>query len=147
MGGDEMFGGYPSFRDIPRWVRFAALPSRVPLFGEAFRFIAEACGLANVAGPKAAGLLKYGGTFAGAYLLRRGLFMPWELDAVMNADMMTEGLRRLEPVRHIAEVLEPQPRTSFGKIAALEESLYLRNQLLRDTDWASMAHCKRSPRP
>jgi len=54
--------------------------------------------------------------------------------------MMTEGLRRLEPVRHIAEVLEPQPRTSFGKIAALEESLYLRNQLLRDTDWASMAH-------
>src|SRR5262249_24108283 len=25
-------------------------------------------------------------------------------------------------------------------IAALESSLYMRNQLLRDTDWASMAH-------
>ncbi|HXG57837.1 MAG TPA: asparagine synthase-related protein, partial [Thermoanaerobaculia bacterium] len=25
-------------------------------------------------------------------------------------------------------------------VAALESSLYLRNQLLRDTDWASMAH-------
>jgi asparagine synthase (glutamine-hydrolysing) len=25
-------------------------------------------------------------------------------------------------------------------VAALESSLYMRNQLLRDTDWASMAH-------
>src|SRR6202035_119827 len=30
--------------------------------------------------------------------------------------------------------------TAWGKVAALEASLYLRNQLLRDTDWASMAH-------
>ena len=27
-----------------------------------------------------------------------------------------------------------------AKVSALESSLYLRNQLLRDTDWASMAH-------
>ena len=32
------------------------------------------------------------------------------------------------------------PRTSFGKVASLEASLYMRNQLLRDADWASMAH-------
>ena len=37
-------------------------------------------------------------------------------------------------------MLKPQPRTSFGKVAVLESSLYMRNQLLRDTDWASMAH-------
>ena len=24
LGGDELFGGYPSFRDIPRWVALAA---------------------------------------------------------------------------------------------------------------------------
>src|SRR5262249_13117102 len=30
--------------------------------------------------------------------------------------------------------------TSFGKVAVLESALYMRNQLLRDTDWASMAH-------
>jgi asparagine synthase (glutamine-hydrolysing) len=34
----------------------------------------------------------------------------------------------------------PRPRTAIGKVAALEAGLYLRNQLLRDTDWASMAH-------
>src|SRR5204863_1259071 len=60
-------------------------------------------------------LLKYGRTFAGAYLLRRGLFMPWELDAVMDKDMVTEGLRRLRPLWHVGERLEPAPRTSFGR--------------------------------
>src|SRR5262249_26832855 len=48
--------------------------------------------------------------------------------------------RRLSPVGHIESRLRPQPTTSFGKVAVLESSLYMRNQLLRDTDWASMAH-------
>src|SRR6185436_9885786 len=34
----------------------------------------------------------------------------------------------------------PKPTTSFGKVAVLESALYMRNQLLRDADWASMAH-------
>ena len=140
IGGDEMFGGYPSFRDIPRWVRLSAVPARIPMLGDAFRHAAAAFGLAKILGPKAAGLLTYGGTYAGAYFLRRGLFMPWELDSVMDRGLMAEGLRRLRPVRHIAEVLEPRPRTSFGKVAALEASLYMRDRLLRDADWAGMAH-------
>ena len=32
------------------------------------------------------------------------------------------------------------PRTKFGRVGSLEASLYMRNQLLRDADWASMAH-------
>ena len=66
--------------------------------------------------------------------------MPWELEAVIGADIARLGLRRLNPLRHIETVLRPQPTTSFGKVAVLESSLYMRNQLLRDTDWASMAH-------
>src|SRR5262249_50344923 len=79
LGGDEAFGGSPSFRDIPRWVRTCAMPSRIPLLGDSFRYFATGSGLASVLNPKAAGLLKYGGSYAGAYFLRRGLFMPWEL--------------------------------------------------------------------
>ena len=90
--------------------------------------------------PKAAGLLKYGGTYAGAYFLRRGLFMPWELGSMLEPDTTRLGLRRLSPLRHIEARMKPQPETSFGKVAVLESSLYMRNQLLRDTDWASMAH-------
>ena len=37
LGGDELFGGYPSFRDIPLWVRAFASPARVPGLGEAAR--------------------------------------------------------------------------------------------------------------
>ena len=66
--------------------------------------------------------------------------MPWELEAVLGADTARLGLRRLKPIRHIKNLLRPQPTTSFGKVAVLESSLYMRNQLLRDTDWASMAH-------
>ena len=50
------------------------------------------------------------------------------------------GLRRLQPLNSINSELRPRPRSSFAKIATLESSLYMRNQLLRDTDWASMAH-------
>jgi asparagine synthase (glutamine-hydrolysing) len=140
LGGDEIFGGYPSFRDIPRWVRFWSVPSRIPLLGDVFRHFAVSSGLTSIFHPKVAGMLKYGGSFAGAYLLRRGIFMPWELSSLMEKNFVDEGLRRLQPIRHIAEILEPMPRTSFGRVASLEASLYMRNQLLRDADWASMAH-------
>ena len=85
-------------------------------------------------------MLKYGGDYAGAYLLRRGLFMPWELEAVFGKEIVGAGMHRLNPISHIGGVLSPRPATSFGKVAVLELSLYMRNQLLRDTDWASMAH-------
>jgi asparagine synthase (glutamine-hydrolysing) len=85
-------------------------------------------------------MLELGGSYAGAYLLRRGLFMPWELSRVLPPDTVAEGLRRLAPLRLIAGVLEPRPRSPHARVAALEASLYMRNQLLRDTDWASMAH-------
>ena len=34
----------------------------------------------------------------------------------------------------------PRPSRNYSQIATLESTLYMRNQLLRDTDWASMAH-------
>src|SRR5213076_3392035 len=70
----------------------------------------------------------------------RGLFMPDELPSLMGADAAEEGLRQLAVIEYIASKMEPDPRTTFGRVAALESSLYMRNQLLRDTDWASMAH-------
>jgi asparagine synthase (glutamine-hydrolysing) len=140
LGGDELFGGYGSFDDIPRWVQWLRGPSRIPLLGSAVRRCSRSPLAAFPIHPKAAGLLEYAGTYAGAYLLKRGLFLPWELGEVMDRKFMAEGLRRLDPLRHIARCAQPAPRTAFGKVASFEASLYLRNQLLRDTDWASMAH-------
>jgi asparagine synthase (glutamine-hydrolysing) len=141
LGGDELVGGYPSFNDIPRWVRLVRWSSYIPFLGEVWRrTISTFNDLAPLTHPKIAGFLKYARTYAGAYLLRRGVFMPWELSDLMDKNFIREGLRRLDPIKHITAVLKPEPRAPWGKVATLEASLYLRNQLLRDTDWASMAH-------
>ena len=141
LGGDELFGGYPSFRDVPLSVCALAIPGRIPGLGYLARRMLTGLGhFSRLGNPKAAGLLKYGGSYAGAYLLRRGLFMPWDLESVIGVETARLGLRRLNPLRCIESVLKPRPRSAFGKVAVLESSLYMRNQLLRDTDWASMAH-------
>jgi asparagine synthase (glutamine-hydrolysing) len=90
--------------------------------------------------PKVAGMLALGGSYPGAYLLRRGVYMPWELYKMLGSDVAREGLRRLGRFGGADRALEPSPATAFGRVAALETQLYMRNQLLRDTDWASMAH-------
>jgi asparagine synthase (glutamine-hydrolysing) len=90
--------------------------------------------------PKMLTLFKQGNSYASAFLLFRGLFMPQELDLFMDPAIVAEGLDRLQPLAHIAGALTPEPRRKYAKVAVLESALYMRNQLLRDTDWASMAH-------
>jgi len=140
LGGDELLGGYPSFRDIPKWVRWLKIPSAVPGLGRAARRIVQMLGL-GILQPKLAGMIEYGGDYASAYLLRRGLFLPFELGEVLDDDLVREGLDRLRPVEHLrAMALHPDPVAPMSRVAALEASAYLRNQLLRDSDWAGMAH-------
>ncbi len=111
LGGDELLAGYPSFVDVPRWRRrfgpFAAMPG----LGRAARPLIRALapGLARAA-PKALGLLEYGRSWAGAYLLRRGLYLPYELKGVMDPEIAREGLRRLQPLRRLAANSDAGPR-------------------------------------
>jgi asparagine synthase (glutamine-hydrolysing) len=140
LGGDELFGGYPSFRDIPRWVRLNSLSAWLPPLGRAARIVGQKLASQLGVNPKLASMFEHGGTYAGAYFLRRGLFMPWELGQFLDNDMVAEGMRRLAPLQRVETALYPSPLSPAAKVATLESSLYLRNQLLRDTDWASMAH-------
>ena len=140
LGGDELFGGYPSFADLPRWTRWFGLVSRIPVVGDGVRMLTSPLANAMTVSPKVAGMVKYGGTIAGAYLLRRGLFMPWELPRLVGREISAEGLRRLGLLEHIEAAIDPDPGSVYARVACLESSLYMRNQLLRDTDWASMAH-------
>jgi asparagine synthase (glutamine-hydrolysing) len=141
IGGDELFGGYPSFNDVPTCVRWMTALSSMPGLGRALRRAfcrvhADSWGVS----PKLAGLVEFGGSYAGAYLLQRGLFMPWELSDLLDPEVAHEGLKRLDPINHIAHTLIPDPLLPFARVATLESSLYMRNQLLRDADWAGMAH-------
>jgi asparagine synthase (glutamine-hydrolysing) len=90
--------------------------------------------------PKLLGLLDFADSWPGAYLLRRGLFLPHELAQIVGPELAREGLRRLQPLRRLASTLSPDPGSDVGRVCALESANYMRNQLLRDADWAGMAH-------
>jgi asparagine synthase (glutamine-hydrolysing) len=68
------------------------------------------------------------------------LFLPHELPRVMDAEIAHEGLRRLTPLRRLAASLMPDPNSDVARVCMLESAHYMRNQLLRDVDWAGMAH-------
>ena len=138
VGGDELFAGYSGFQKIPRMVGWISPISRIPGLGASFRRISAPI-LKHFTSPKYAGLLEYGGDYSGAYLLRRGLFMPWELPDVLDGDLVRAGWEELHtlPALELSSASVSDPRM---KIGALETAWYMRNQLLRDTDWASMAH-------
>jgi len=138
LGGDELFGSYPSFKDVPRMASLPIPPRSAASWGRAFRLISAPLAKRFVS-PKYAGLLEYGGSYGGAYLLRRGLFMPWELPGILGEDVAREGWRELQPLLRLEETVHGI-NSDHLKVSALEMSWYMRNQLLRDADWAGMAH-------
>jgi asparagine synthase (glutamine-hydrolysing) len=141
LGSDELLAGYPSFVDVPRWKRrfghFSMIPGSGPLLRNVLKRTCPRFALEN---PKALGILDHSGTWGGAYLLRRGLFLPEELAGLVCPELLREGLERLRPIELLEAALAPDPGSDVARVSTLESSFYMRNQLLRDADWAGMAH-------
>jgi len=137
VGGDELFCGYSSFRQIPRTSALgraiAAIPGARALLGAPCAYLAK-----SRAQPKFAGVPAFMDSLEGAYFLNRSLFLPEELPALMRADIAQEGLARLGGSP--PGMIQADARDGAAAVGLLESTLYLRNQLLRDSDWASMAH-------
>jgi len=154
LGGDELFGSYPSFRDVPRWAARARLLREVPAASRIVPGLARAVVPSK---PKLQGLIQYGETLSGSYFLRRGLFLPEELSSILGPELAREGLAGCDPLAEAAAAAaspalpdlpadrgeEPARREeradAWLEVQRLETALYLRNQLLRDSDWAAMA--------
>jgi asparagine synthase (glutamine-hydrolysing) len=136
LGGDELFGGYPSFRQVPRMAQWLGwVPSGL---GRGVRQLVAPLVYGRTS-PKYAGLFEYGNTIEGAYLLRRALFMPWELPEVLEPEIAAAGLRELD-VMAVLQRLTAGIADPYRRVMALEYGIYLKNCLLRDADWAGMAH-------
>lgn len=141
LGGDELLGGYPSFQSVPRWRRLAMLPAALPGLGRALRTVAYP--LLRHWQPRlirAAGALEMVDSLAGSYLLRRGLFMPFEIEQLIGPELTEAGLERLNIRDRLTDSITPDPGSDFARVVCLEGANYMRHQLLRDCDWASMAH-------
>jgi asparagine synthase (glutamine-hydrolysing) len=125
VGGDELFGGYSTFRTVPRVAAALWFLSVVP---RPARALAAAAAAKRRPGGRAARILGALRATDGAYLAVRGIFAPAELpDGLIS--------RSVAPLPVSADGLPAKDR-----VTALELGAYLGNQLLRDTDQMSMAH-------
>jgi asparagine synthase (glutamine-hydrolysing) len=137
IGGDELFRGYTYMEKISREIKLgkaiATIPGALTFLKGPFAYLAK-----HRAQPKFKGVLEFIGSLEGAYFLRRSLFLPQELLFLMGKEMATEGLARLggsPPGMTRANAVNDE-----AGVCLLDSTLYLRNQLLRDSDWASMHH-------
>jgi asparagine synthase (glutamine-hydrolysing) len=137
LGGDELFASYPSFRQVPALVRCGKPLSALPGFGRVVRKLSAPM-LSHLTSPKYAGLLEYSRDFGSAYLLRRCLYAPWELPSVLDPDMARAGWQDLQSLNRLNENVLGISSDRLA-VSALEMNWYMRNQLLRDADWAGMA--------
>lgn len=137
LGGDELLGGYPSFRQIPALVAALGPAARIPGLGRGLRMATRRL-IARFTSPKYASVLELAGSYPGAYQLRRGLFLPWELEGWADAADLADALERLRAETGFDKRYDGI-RSPFLRVLALETELYMRGQLLRDSDWAGMA--------
>ena len=140
LGGDELFGGYPSFKQLPKIHQLGQILAKTPHLAKILRQ-ASAPLLRRFTSEKFAGLLEYGSTWEGAYMLRRAIRMPWELTKLpdLSPELISSGLNKIMQHRLSDKNLN-QLGDSFAIVSYLEATHYMRNQLLRDSDWAGMAH-------
>jgi asparagine synthase (glutamine-hydrolysing) len=139
IGGDELFQGYSTFNTLPAAVPVWKHASRFPGFLPLSAVVLSAYGR-SAANPRWNLVPELLSSMEGAWFLRRGLFSPAELDGLMGAELAAEALNRFHPVAMVQEMTGPLPGDARLKLSQIESMAYLRNQLLRDSDWASMAH-------
>lgn len=139
VGGDELFYGYSSFRQLPRlvavWRRLSRIPGVRTTADVALARLARRTG-----NPRWRWLTRTAGNMCGAYWLRRGLFAPDELPGLMDGKWTCEWTSGPDPALLLETMAGPLAGDAMAAVGQLESTVYLRNQLLRDSDWASMAH-------
>ncbi|MBX3112206.1 MAG: asparagine synthase (glutamine-hydrolyzing) [Fimbriimonadaceae bacterium] len=138
LGGDELLGGYVSFTQIPEIVKRTRWAAGMPWLGRGLRKLASPI-VSRFTSPKMAGVFEYGGSVPGAYLLRRSHFLPHELFKFLDPEIVTKGWEELQTLQKLQDSARGGAST-YEKVALLEAQWYMRNQLLRDSDWAGMAH-------
>ena len=139
VGGDELFCGYPSFQEVPqlfaRWKKASAVPGLANLMDAAFK--AKAWQSDN---SRWRWMARQANTLYGAYWLRRGLFTPDQLPDLMQESYAHAALQALSPNTLIEMMSGPLPDDRSLAVGQMESMCYMGNQLLRDSDWASMDH-------
>jgi asparagine synthase (glutamine-hydrolysing) len=151
LGGDEVFGGYTTFRETPRAGRVRALARGVP---KSLRSLAASAILKTAGRGRRADAVRKGVSvwrspeaLPHAHFFARSLFSPESCIELLgrNAGSFAENAARHQPTENWRAWLEDaahevEGRDAFTAVSWLEMRSYMVNTLLRDTDAVSMAH-------
>ena len=125
LGGDELFGGYPSFNRMKMVNMAATMPGWLLRMG-------------RYSGKKILRRLAYLSMHnsKGSYLLLRGQFIPADIAYQLGTtEKEVWDILEQQPVLQYINSLDAQNQAGW-----LETNMYMQNQLLRDADVMSMAH-------
>lgn len=125
LGGDELFGGYPSFQRMSTLSLVKKIPSA----------LIRSVGYHPNPRYKRLYYLSYENP-VGEYLFLRGFYTPPVIASILDADLKEiDELINNFPINTQVNSLDGGNRASW-----FETNLYMQNQLLKDTDYMSMSH-------
>lgn len=147
LGGDELFGSYPSFQQVPTLVKYHRGFARVGLAqtGLAGRLCHFAALVAKRFGKtsstnrleRLSQFLRSDGSYLSAYWTMRGFFTTSETRQLLREYCQVSNfeIESTAGDAHLPIEMDPKDVVSY-----LETTRFMRNQLLRDSDVMSMAH-------
>ena len=140
LGADEMFAGYSNFRRVPKMEAFSKRFGRLPRLAQG----PLSASVALFAGKddrsrKLAELAAGNDSIIHPYFLVRTLFGAAEREQLFSATNDQVSQPSLDQVMQ-ASLTESRMLDPVNRVSYLESHWYMRNTLLRDADFMSMAH-------
>jgi asparagine synthase (glutamine-hydrolysing) len=148
-GGDEIFGGYTTFRDLPVLHRWSRRGRRIPvelrvalarLFASIKRSGSGRQGMApQTRWAKLPDMAQRGDDLLALYQMAYALFLPDFQRQLLGDTARGALVDGLPEAMHGRLRMEMQSRSPLSAISVMEQRLFLGERLLRDTDAVSMA--------
>jgi asparagine synthase (glutamine-hydrolysing) len=138
LGGDELFGGYKTFQQVPNMVRWGQQLQKIqPISTVIGRGLASSGTSPRM--KRLGDFLEQKPTTAAAYRSFRGIFSQTEAIKITQHYLKDASLPIWEGMIFPDRNLPKNLPSLEDEVSLLELSCYMRNQLLRDSDVMSMA--------
>lgn len=139
QGGDELYGGYPSFSDIPRLRKMMRVLGWLPRGMRLAAARALTMSKSHAVQQKMLDITSSDGSLWALYLQRRRAMSNRQIES-LGFDPEEMGLTSDFQPREALERIDLDGADPVWSISQLETRIYQQNVLLRDSDANSMAH-------
>lgn len=134
LGGDEIFNSYGNLRKI----KFVKKLNKTLEFLFLRKFFEKILKIFNFT-PKIKNIIQYEIDDFSLYLFARSLFLKSEIKPIADKELNID-LDKFNYNRKFCEYKNIKEKLKEKKVSYFESDIYMKNQLLKDSDWASMAN-------